>query len=105
MVKAILFRIHIEEPSKQQVGVNPFDQLSFASDRTEPLQKQRFEKSFRRNSGASQLVVRPGERLIHLRKDSIDAPLDRSQRMIPPNPRFHIDRIEQLLLRIAMTTH
>jgi hypothetical protein len=79
------------EPTKQEVELQPLHQLPLRADRIERLQKHRPQQLLRRYRGtAAPRIERrelPGKR----RKRLVHDPADRPQRMGLANPTFQID--------------
>lgn len=62
-VKRRIVGRHPQKPAKQQVRIDPLDQLSLAADRVERHQQERFEQPLRRYAGPARRTVSRRERV------------------------------------------
>src|SRR4029077_11213185 len=87
-VEDLLIDRQSDEPAKQKVELQPFDQLPLRADRIEKLQQRRPQQSLRRDRRAPARLVERRKRSVEFSQRPIGyAPHGGSQRMFRSYPR------------------
>ena len=84
-----------DEPAKQHVELQPFDQLPLRADRIEKLQKRGPQQSLRRDRGTPDPLVKRRKPRVELSQSRVGQPSHRPQRMVRGDPRLDVDVREQ----------
>ena len=94
-----------DEPAKQHVELQPFDQLPLRADRIEKLQQRSSQKALRRNRGTPDPLVKRRKPRVEFSQSRIGQPPHRPQRMVRPYPRLDVDVREQRPARPILAPH
>ena len=101
-------RIHkaqIEEPAKQEIVFQRFDQQSFAANGEEGLENLGLEQPLGRDRGATFARVHLIEERGQVLEGGVHQDLDTAQRMVLRHPALRRNQAEHIGLRINSSTH
>src|SRR3984957_5588955 len=94
-----------DEPAKQHVELQPFDQLPLRADRKEKLQKRSGRKPPRRDRRTPDPLVKRRKPRVELSQSRVRQPPHRPQRMLRRDPRLDVDVREQGPARPILAPH
>src|SRR3984957_19827387 len=94
-----------DEPAKQQIELQPFDQLPLRADRIEKLQQRGPQQPLRRNGRTAAPLVKRRKRSVEIRQRRVGQPSHRPQRMLRRDPRLDVDVGEQRPARPILASH
>ena len=104
-VEDFLIQIHVQEPAKQEVVANLFDQQPFAANGEQGHQDLALEQPLGRDGGPSQLGIHLVEQGGEIFQDAIDILLDRADGVILGNCHLRRHQADQLRLTAHFATH
>ncbi len=94
-----------DEPAKQHVELQPFDQLPLRADRIEKLHKRGPQQSLRRDRGTPNSLVKRRKPRVELGQRRVGQPPHRPQRMVRGDPPLDVDVREQRPARPILAPH
>ena len=94
-----------DEPAKQHVELQPFDQLPLRADRIEKLQQRRPQQPLRRDGWTPDPVVKRRKPRVELSQSRVRQPPHRPQRMPRRDARLDLDIREQGSARPILAPH
>src|ERR1700726_2107961 len=94
-----------DKPAKQQVELDPFDQLPLRADRIEKLQQRRPKQALRRNGRAAKRLVKRRKRPVEISERRVGQSPHRPQRMPGRNTPLDVDVREQCPTRPILAPH
>jgi hypothetical protein len=99
--------VHAEpdEPSEQQVEVDPLDQLAFRANGVEGLQQHRPQQPLRRDRATARLRIKRVELNRHIGQCRVHDGPDRPQRVVGTDPLLKIDVAEQRTPHLVLAAH
>src|SRR4029077_4971148 len=104
-VEDLLIDRQSDEPAKQKVELQPFDQLPLRADRIEKLQQRRPQQSLRRDRRAPARLVERRKRSVEFSQRPIGYAPHGSQRIVRSYPRLDVDIGKKRPARPISATH